>query len=192
MSSIKEKESERWFKELLKKVVNKNASENYNKIRRRINSGEMIFFKYPSPKTPLPQLRWYDAQPLDIILRIDGRHMTCLNLHYLPRPMRLILLKKIVILNKLRIKSDMRFKLQWEDIKDFLHRQGIANLITKKYIIGRMQNIQHIKYKDWKYAAELNTAKFVFDGNYSEDDILKMVRRSQKKTKQSKNKRYGR
>ena len=187
----REKESIEWYRNVLKKTVGKKYSESYNKKRRRIQPGEIIHFEYKNPKTR-DKLKWWDAHPLSIIFRMNDRKIWGINLHYVPIPMRKLLIQKVIKLNKLRIKSNMRFTLQWNDIKEFLYRNGLAELMTKSYITNRITDLDYVKYEDWYYVIHLRSEQFIFNGDYSIEDILAMVRRSQKKTKKSKNKRFGR
>lgn len=188
----REEESIEWYKEVLAKTTSKKVSESYDKIRRRIKEGEMITFKYPNPKTPLKQLRWFDANPLVILFNTKSKNLFGVNLHYMPKPARETFLKFVIKLNKSKIKSGNRFDLSWEQIHEYLKRNGMANLVVKQYIIARMQNVEYVRYNQWKHAVSLPSEQFVFDGNYSHDDILAMQRRSAKATKSSKNIRYGR
>lgn len=180
-----------WFKEVVKKVTNKTVAENYDKSRKRISESEILTFAYPNPKTELKQLKWFDAHPLVLLFNVKGKNMYGLNLHYLPTPAREILLKKVIGINKLKLKANLRFDLSWELINEFIKRNG-WEFIIKQYIPARMQNVQYIPYNQWKYAINVPSEKFVFDGQYSMDDIQALVRRSIKKTKQAKNVRYGR
>jgi len=181
-----------WFKDLLKKTAKASAADSYTKGERKIiKPGSMLAFKYPNPKTPLAQLRFFDANPLIIIFNIKGKYIYGLNLHWTARPMREILIKMIVKLNKANILNNKAFELNWPMIKEFLVRNGLESLITKTYITGRMQGVQFIPASQWKYASVLPTEKFVMDGQYSEDDIQKMIRGQAVKTKASKNVRVG-
>lgn len=180
-----------WFKEVVRKTTNKTVAESYDKSRKRISEGEILTFAYPNPKTPLKQLKWFDAHPLALLFNVKGKNIYGLNLHYLPSPAREILLKKVIEINKLKLKANLRFDLSWELINEFIKRNG-WEFIVKQYIPARMQNVQYISYNQWKYAIHVPSEKFVFDGQYSMDDIQVLVRRSIKKTKQAKNVRYGR
>jgi len=185
--------SAEWFKDVLKRV-NRNAKKTVDEYgkkrkRRRIAPGEMIAFMYLNPKTPLPQLKWFDAHPLDIILAVDGRYMLCINLHYVPVPMRELIMKQVIKINKVNIRNSRRFELSYSMMKEFLHKHGLAEFVIKLYIIGRMKGVTHIPYLEWEYAAKLPSERFVFDGAYSIADIHALIRRGARKTKSNKGKR---
>lgn len=188
----KQEASLKWYKEVLAKTTSKKVAESYDKKRKRIREGEMIAFNYPNPKTPLKQLKWFDAHPLVILFNIKGRNFFGVNLHYMPRPMREIFLKLVIKINKAKIKSGNRFDLNWSEIQEFLRRNGLAEAVVKQYIPARMQNVEYVKYDQWKYAVSLPSEQFVFDGQYSIDDINKIQRRGAKRTRTAKNVRTGR
>lgn len=190
--TAREEESVQWFKEVVAKTVSKKVSENYDKFRRRIKEGEMVTFKYPNPKTPLKQLRWFDAHPLVILFNTKGKNLFGVNLHYMPKPARETFLKFVLKVNKAKLKSGNRFDLSWESIHEYLKRNGLADLVVKQYIPARMQNVEYVRYDLWKHAVSLPSEQFVFDGAYSHDDILAMQRRSAKATRGAKNVRFGR
>lgn len=182
-----------WFKDVLKKIAKADSVDSYTKGERKIiKPGSMISFKYPNPKTPLSSLKFFDASPLVVIFNIRGKYIHGINLHWVPRPMREIILKMIVKLNKSNVDNNRSFDLSWQMIKEFLVRNGIESIVTKTYITSRIRGLQYIPYSQWKYAASLPSEDFVFDGQYSEDDIQKMIRGATLQTKKSKNVRTGR
>lgn len=188
-----QQESVLWYKDLLRKTAKAEAADSYTKGERKvIKPGSMIAFSYPNPKTTLSVLRFFDSSPLVIIFNIKGKYIYGLNLHWTARPMREIIIKMVVKLNKASINSNSSFELNWQMIKEFLVRNGLDSLITKTYISGRIRGLQYVPYSQWKYAAALPTEKFIMDGQYSEDDIQKMIRGAAVKTKASKNVRVGR
>lgn len=188
-----EEESIKWWNKRIKEHLKKNESpDDYVKMRRRkIGPGSMITFSYLNPKTPLPVLKFFDKYPCVVIFSDNGRYMTGLNLHYAPRPFRKTILAMVIKLNKMNIKSDRRFTLSWEKIKEFVVRNGLK-LLIRKYIKGRMSNVDYVKGTEWKYVAELPSHKFVLSGEMTEDQLYRLIYAQGKSTKQSKNKRFGR
>jgi len=176
-----------WYKDVLKRFVNKKASLEYDKKYRRIKEGELLLMAYPNPKTPLKQLKFFDAQPLAMLFNTKSKNIFAVNLHYMSTPQREIFLKYVIKLNKNNIRTGKRFTLSWEMINEYLHKNGLAHIAVKQYIKPRIRNIEYIPYSQWKYAIHLPSERFVFDGEYSHDDITSMVRRAGKKTKSSKN-----
>jgi len=188
-----QQDSGAWYKDMLKKVAKAESVDSYVKGERKIiKPGSMIAFSYPNPKTPLKQLKFFDSSPLVIIFNIRGRYIFGLNLHWTARPMREIIMKMVIKLNKSNIDNNRSFELGWPIIKEFLVRNDLEHLIVKQYISGRIQGLQYIPYSQWKYASVLPTEEFVFDASYSREDIDAMIRHASAQTKKSKNIRVGR
>lgn len=191
--NARQQESYNWWKEVLKKTSSIKASEDYSKgMRKSFKPGNMVAFKYPNPKTPLKTLRYFDKSPLVIIFNIRGSNIFGLNLHWAPRPIRETIIKMVVKINRSNIKSDRRLELAWQDIKEFLRRNGLAHVITKQYIMARIQNMEYIPYTQWKYAASLPTEKFITHSDYSEADVTRLIYGHAKATRDAKNRRFGR
>jgi len=193
-AKIKDEASLKWWNDKIQKIIPKKQDPlDYKKMNRRaIRNGSMVTFKYPNPKTDLKILRVFDARPLIFIFGMKGNKIYGINLHFTPKPMREIIISYIIKLNKINIKQDKRLELSWQMIKEFLHRQGLAHVITKTYLTNRIQDLQYIPPVDYKYVINLPSEKFVLDGQFSEDDLYKLIYSHAKKTKSSKNKRYGR
>ena len=190
----KEQASLEWFKEIVAKTTSKKTSKEYDKKRKRISEGEMFLYDYKNPVTPLKYLKWFDAKPLVILFNTSGRkgNWFGVNLHYIPKPLRETFLKLVIKINKAKLKSGNRFDLSWGDIYEFLHRNGLAEIAVKQYRINRIQNLEYIPYSQWQYAVNVPSEQFVFDGQYSHEDLISMTRRGLKKAKTAKNVRYGR
>lgn len=188
-----QQESYEWFKKLLKTTVGKEAGEDYSKgDRRNINSGSMLFFKYPNPKTPLNKLKMFDKYPLIILLRKSGRHFLGINSHWIPKPLKEPLLKMIIKLNSQRIKNDKTIQITYQEIKEFLVRNGLDKIAVKKYLINRIVGLQYIPYKEWKYQLMLPTEKIITDSSVTAKDVEDLIRSALSQARQSKNVRYGR
>lgn len=191
--TAKEKESYEWFRSQLKKVSSEKAATLYDKGERRyIGEGSMILFRYKNPKTPLKKLRFFDAAPNPIIIEVSKGYILGLNLHWVPTKFREVILKFVIKQNKMRIKSNKRFNLEFQPLKEFLKRNGLYNICIKKYIVSRITGLQYIKYSDWKHIANLPLEKFVAHSDYSRADIDKLIMSHISNTKTSKNKRFSR
>lgn len=193
MSNTLQKQSSEWFQKQIKPYRKKeDRDEDYTKMNRRsIKPGNFITFKYTNPITPLKRLKFYDANPVDVILDIRGNDMLCLNFHYAPRVFRKSIIKFILKINQYRIKKDIRMKLTYQEMKEYIKRNGLEIMI-KRYKINRIQNLQYVKPDDIKYVAELPSEKFVFDGKFSEDELQAIIRGHARKSKGAKNTRFGR
>lgn len=191
MANKLQQDSEKWYKKQVSQYRNKNDEE-YKKMQRRaIRNGSFISFSYRNPITPLKRLKFFDSNPVDVILNIKGNDMWALNFHYAPRVFRKSIIAYIIKLNKFRIKKDKRFELTYTQMKEYIKRNGLEMMI-KRYKINRITNLKYIPAKDIKYVAELPSEKFVMDGRMTETELYKMIRSHGKSTKKAKNTRFGR
>lgn len=184
-------ESLKWWNTHISKYQKKGQlAEDYQKMERRaIKVGSLITFSYNAKHAD--KLAFWDKYPCVILFNdFDGFFMG-LNLHYVHPQFRKTLLAKVIELNKMKIKSDQRFTLAWEQLKMFIKRNGLE-ISIRKYIKGRMSGVDYVKGTEWRYVAELPSEKLVFNGSMSADQLYQMIRSHSTKTKTSKNVRYGR
>ncbi len=192
-----QQQSEEWFRNLLKQNVNKKAAEEYSKGNRKsVSPGAMYQMNYTNPKTKLTSdggsLKVYDAFPLIIMFAKRGNDMWGVNLHFLPKIYKETFLKLVIQMNKANIRADKRFKLEYKQVRMFLKRNGLESFVVKRYKVNRITNFKYIPYRDWRYALNLPTEKFVRAEGFSKDDFEKLLRSGIAKSKASKNKRFGR
>ena len=184
-------ESYEWFKDQIKNLkTKKTEDEEYLKMERRnIAPGSFIMFNYNNPKTK--NLKFWDKVPVDLIFRLQGNDMWCINLHYIPRAYRKTVILHVLKINKANIRADRRLQANWEILKEFIVRNGFE-LAIHRYKVNRITNLKYIKTSELKYVAELPLEKFAFNGDMTEDDLYKMIYSHTKKTKSAKNVRFGR
>ncbi len=186
-------ESEQWFKTLIKQTATKKAGDIYSKgDRKSITPGNMFFYKYPNPITPLKYLKAFDMYPLIIMLDKRGNDIWGVNTHWIPKPLKETFLKLIIKYNKQNIKNDKKMSITYQEIKEFLHRTGLIRVAVKRYKVNRIVGFQYIPYKDWKYQLHLPTEKFVMASGVSSSDVDNMIKRAISQNKPSKNTRFGR
>jgi hypothetical protein len=194
MTKLQE-ESYKWFKKQISNYRSKKQKdEEYKKMERRgIQKGSFISFNYKNPVGKgKKSLRWFDENPVDVILDIRGNDMLCLNFHYCPRVFRKSVILFIIKMNKQRIAKDKRFELTYIEMKEYLKRNGLEMMIHR-YKLNRITNLKYIKGSDIKYIVELPSEKFIIqDKSISEDDLYAMIRSHGSASKRSKNKRFGR
>lgn len=191
--SPKEQESYEWFKKELKKIASASTADTYDKGERRyIGNGSMVLFKYPNPKTPMKQLKFFDAAPNPIIIEISTKHILGLNLHWVPSKFREVILKFIIKQNKMKIVQNKKFELDFQPLKEFLKRNGLYNICIKKYLTNRIVGLQYIKYSDWKHIANLPLEKFITHSDYTKDDVDRLIYSHISATRKAKDVRFGR
>ncbi len=184
-------QSEEWFRKIIKQNVSAKASEEFTKGgRKTVSPGSMFQFSYTNPKTK--NLKIYDAFPLIIMFAKRGNDMWGINLHFVPAPLKETVLKLVIQMNKANIRKNKRFKIEYKQLRMFLVRNGIQNFVVKRYKVNRITNFKYIPYRDWRYALNLPTEKFVRAEGFSKDDFEKLLKSGIAKSKASKNKRFGR
>lgn len=184
-------ESLKWWNDRISPHQKKGIlPEDYQKMERRvIKVGSLITFSYNAKHAD--KLAFWDKYPCVILFNdFDGFFMG-LNLHYIPPVFRKTVLAKVIEINKMKIRNDQRFVLSWEQLKMFIKRNGLE-LAIRKYIKGRMSNVDYVKGTEWRYVAEIPSEKFVLGGTVSADQLYQMIRSHATKTKTAKNRRYGR
>lgn len=81
----------------------------------------------------------YDRTPLVVVLKRNKTHTMCINLHWAPLPLRVILVKKIIAMNKKNIQNNKPLQFSYIDIKPFLKKVGFAPII-RLYINSRISS----------------------------------------------------
>ena len=176
-------ESEKWFIDTVNRLTRKGKRATSvwveTKKRRTLTSGQLVIFRYPNPKTPMKQLKWFDMHPMVLILEKKNSHgnLFGVNLHYMPRPMREKFLIWVLKKNRNAIKGDKRITMDYETVLGFLKPFGMHKIALHQYIPARVASAEVISYSNWKKVVELRSEKFVFDGKYSMTDVLRIAAR---------------
>ena len=182
--SKSEAESYEWFSQTIKKLnrLSNRATTAYieNKKRRMFRAGEIIVFKYPNPVTPLKQLKWFDMHPVVLILeaRDSNGNLFGVNLHYFPRALKEKFLIWILKKNRSNVKRGKRLQMDYGQVMQYLKPYGLHRIALHAYIKPRIQSAELVSYAQWHHVVELRSEKFVFDGNYTMADILRMASRA--------------
>ena len=194
----KQKEAYEWYKKQTSQYMHMadlKAGKEYKKQERRsIQPGSFITFNYKNPvgKDQPKKLRFYDENPMDVILDIRGNDMLAINFHFIERVFRKSVIAFILKINAQRIKQDKRLELTYQQMKEYLKRNGLAHCI-KRYKVNRITNLKYVKGSEIKYIAEIPSEKFIVqDPNMTEADLYKLIRSHATQTKKAKNTRFGR
>ena len=119
----------------------------------------MVVFTYdPKLKEELP---YYDNFPMVIILSVESDRFTGLNVHYMEPKHRLILINKLLKIDKDKsyTKQD-KLRVSWQLVKSFSDLPMIKNCI-KCYLISHLKsNVGTVSAEDWKYAVYLPLERF--------------------------------
>ena len=171
----------------------KEGKEYTKQERRSIQPGSFITFNYRNPvgKDQPKKLRFYDENPCDVILDLRGNDMLCINFHFIERVFRKSVIAFILKINAQRIKQDKRLELTYQEMKEYLHRNGLTHCI-KRYKVNRITNLKYVKGTEIKHIVELPSEKFIVqDPDMTEEDLYKLIRSHAAQTKKAKNTRFG-
>ena len=92
---------------------------NRTNIKKKFKPGKIIMFKYNAKN----KKETYDKTPLVLVLRSSKSYMLGLNFHWLPIPLRVLLVKKIMSLpvNKKAIKNNTPLQFSYHQLRPFLY-----------------------------------------------------------------------
>ena len=138
--------------------------------QKKLNSlvpGDLFFGVYDAKN----KLNVYDKRPFVLILRKSNSYILGINFSWAPLPLRVILVKKILMMNKSNIKNNKPLEFSYKDLKGFIKKIGFAPII-RLYIKKRMSSsVVLIKPENLMQAARLNTA--VFTNGVSAEKLYK-------------------
>lgn len=103
MSILSENKAVEWFKNAVKNIVSKIPEGMVDvSTRKHPPIGEIALFKYdPKWKDDDNVLPYYDVNPLVLMVKIeDGDNFFGINLHYIPPPIRVKIIKEMVKMKK--------------------------------------------------------------------------------------------
>lgn len=115
----------------------------------------------------------YDRTPLVLILRRSKGYVLGLNFHWLPVPLRLILLKLILKMNKNNIKKGYPLTVTYQMLKPIISKMGMSPVI-RLYIFNRISRKGLVIPPEyWLTVAKIRAESFT--GGYSADTLYKMA-----------------
>jgi len=146
---------------LVKSMLKDNS---YKKQRDKLQIGDLFFGVYDAKNKD----EVYNKRPFVLLLKKNSKHMLGIAFSWAPLPLRVILVKKILQMNKRNIKEGKALEFSYKDLKPFLKKIGFAPVV-RKYIISRMSsNVVLIPSEHLMTAARLQTAVFT-DGKRAEE-----------------------
>ncbi len=130
----------------------------------------------------------YDRTPLTFVLRRNKTHTLSLNLHWAPMPMRVILVKKIISLNRKNIKEGKPLEFDYKTLKPFLKRIGFAPVI-RLYINKRISKKGVVVPADqFMNIARTKTETFT-KGKHSAEELYKRAIKKSKSYRKTRKRR---
>lgn len=147
--------------------------------------GNMLFYRYDAKLKE----NTYDKSPLMIVLRKSRGYILGINFHWTPIPLRLILLKYILQMNKNNIRNNMPLHITYNMLKPIIKKLNLGPVI-RLYIFGRISRRGLVVPPSmWLSAAKLKSESF--SGGYSADQLYKQALQTSKKWKQTRGRRDG-
>jgi hypothetical protein len=141
------------------------------KYRGLLIQGHVFAFAYEDPLTK-DKLEYYDTTPLVLSFGIyfanTGNMIEYgINLHYLPRDVRVEFLTDIFNEFKRRYKGQMYSdkprainELTWQELKKYITKYGI-DFAVRSYIPERRRHTIIVRYEDWGKIINMPSSKFV-------------------------------
>lgn len=162
---ITEKAAGAWLLEKAKTATayRANIMNRYDRISNSILIGKMIFYYYdPKHKDTLPI---YDRFPLVLPIEQYSNGFLGLNLHYLPRGIRIQILGKLMMYkNNNKMDETTRLKISYEILKPTRVMPVLKNCV-KRYLYSHVRSpFVEIDAAEWPVAIELPVAIFRVKG----------------------------
>jgi hypothetical protein len=138
-----------------KQLLTRNPQE----VKQRITPGHLYMFIYDAKwKDELP---YWDAFPLVFPFRKTPNGFLGLNLHYLPYPLRVLLLDRLMsYMTNQKMDQTTRLRLSWAII-EATSRLKLAKPCVKEYLSSNVQSsFRRIDVNDWTTAMMLPVEQF--------------------------------
>lgn len=138
-----------------KQLLTRNPQE----VKQRITPGHLYMFIYEAKyKEELP---YWDAFPLVFPFRKTPNGFLGLNLHYLPYPLRVLLLDRLMgYMTNQKMDQTTRLRLSWAII-EATSRLKLAKPCVKEYLSSNVQSsYRRIDVNDWTTAMMLPVEQF--------------------------------
>jgi hypothetical protein len=153
-------------------------------IKKSLIPGNLLFYFYDAKDKE----QTYDKTPLVLVLRRSKGYTLGLNFHWLPMPLRILLVKKILSMNKKNIKNNKPLDFNYKDLKPFLKKLGYAPCI-RLYITSRISSKGVlIPSSSLMEATKIKSETFT-KGKYSAEQLYKKALKGNKKYRSSRKRR---
>lgn len=151
-----------------------------SEFKKYVQPGSFISYTYiPKHKDTL---KFWDKNPAIIVLRVTGTRMLGLNIHFVPFPLRKIIVEYIVKLNLNNIKYNKPIYVDYKMMKSFLIRAK-ATICIRAYLISNIvSKVKIVKsHKDYIIASTSLKTDAIY--GMSPDKIYKIAMGQQYETK---------
>ena len=130
--------------------------------------GKLLMYKYNAKNKE----ETFDATPLVLVLKYSRRYVLGINFHWAPIPLRIVLVKKILNMNKRNIKEGKALDFSYKDLKPFLKRIGFAPII-RVYLKNRISELGVIIPPEYLMDAARTKSETFTDGKISAEELYK-------------------
>lgn len=130
----------------------------------------------------------YDRTPLVLVLRRNNTHTLCINIHWCPQPLRIVLVKKIISVNRKNIKDNKPLQFDYQQLKPFLKRIGFAPII-RLYINKRISSSGVIVPSDQLMNIARTKTETFTQGKYSAEELYYKALKANKKYRATRKRR---
>ena len=180
---------------LTKKIKELTPSQSFKKVKELLKTKEKFSTKNFKPGALLfyfydakDKSQTYDRTPLVMVLKKNSKHTLGLAFHWLPMPMRIMLVKHIIKLNSKNIKANKPLEFSYEQLKPMLKKLGYAPCI-RLYINKRISsNGVVIPDSQLLEACRLKTETFT-QGKYSAEQLYKKATKNTKSYRSTRKRR---
>ncbi len=171
------KESIDFFKKIIKNKDNIIS-------KSEIVEGGLYFYNYNAKNKE----ETYDKKPLVFVLKIGRKSNICVNFHWAPRPLKVVLIKYFIMNNRKNIKLNKPLQMDYKKLKPFLKKIGFAPII-RRHLRGRIHGkVVNIPSSELMYAAMADTAIFT-EGRISAEELYKRAIAGNKKYRSTRKRR---
>lgn len=166
---------------IIKALIKNNKKKLLNKD---FVPGRLLMFSYDAKD----KTQTFDRTPMAMVLMRGKTHTMCLNFHWAPAPLRVILVKQILALNKNNIKLGKPLEIDYRQLKPFLKKIGAAPII-RLYINKRISSTGVvIPDEHLMDATKLRTESFT-QGKVDAETLYKKALSANKKYRQDRKRR---
>lgn len=173
-----------------------NAKESFEFVKKMLQTkkqkltlkdfepGKLLMYKYNAKNKE----ETFDATPLVLVLKYSRRYVLGINFHWAPIPLRIILVKKILNMNKRNIKEGKALDFSYKDLKPFLKRIGFAPII-RVYLKNRISELGVIIPPEHLMDAARTKSETFTNGKVSAEELYKRAIAGNKKYRSTRKRR---
>jgi hypothetical protein len=148
--------------------------------------GAILMYRYDAKD----KTQTYDKTPLVFVLRRNRKHTLCINFHWAPTPLRVVLVKKILYApgNRKRMRKGEPLVFDYGQLKPFLKRIGFAPII-RKYINRRISRTGVVVPQDQLMNVARTKSETFTEGKVSAEKLYRLALKRNKQYRKTRKRR---